>query len=77
MVLVGSFARPIGLFDNWFNKVTAVVTGHGGNFCHSEFIFSFSVERMKKFLTYVEEDLSKWKKKLDWIGQRQKRRLIV
>lgn len=65
MVLVGSFARPIGLFDNWFNKVTAVVTGHGGNFCHSEFIFSFSVERMKKFLTYVEEDLNKWKKKLE------------
>jgi len=65
MVLVGSFARPIGLFDNWFNKVTAMVTGHGGNFCHSEFVFSFTVERMKKFLDYVNEDLSKWQKKMD------------
>lgn len=65
MVLVGSFARPIGLFDNWFNKVTAMVTGHGGNFCHSEFVFSFTVERMKKFLDFVDEDLSKWQKKLD------------
>ena len=65
MVLVGSFARPIGLFDNWFNKVTAMVTGHGGNFCHSEFVFSFTVERMKKFLDYVNEDLSKWQRKMD------------
>jgi len=65
MVLIGSFARPIGLFDNWFNKVTAVVTGHGGNFCHSEFIFSFTMERMKQFLSYVEEDLTTWEKKLE------------
>ena len=65
MVLVGSFARPIGVFDNWFNKVTAMVTGHGGNFCHSEFVFSFTMERMKQFLNFVEEDLSNWEKKLD------------
>ena len=65
MVLIGSFAKPVGLFDNWFNKVTAYVTGHGGNFCHSEFVFSFTVERMHKFLNYVGEDITKWQKKLD------------
>ena len=39
-MITASFAKPVGLFDNWFNKVTAYVTG--GEFCHSEFIFSFS-----------------------------------
>ena len=42
-----------------------MVTGHGGNFCHSEFVFSFTVERMKHFLNFVEEDFSKWEKKLE------------
>ena len=65
MPLVASFAKPVGLFDNWFNKVTAVVTGHGGNFCHSEFVFSFTVDRMKEFLKHVEEDIKKWEKKLE------------
>ena len=65
MPLVASFAKPIGLFDNWFNKVTAVVTGHGGNFCHSEFVFTFTLERMNKFLLHVDEDPKKWQKKLD------------
>ena len=65
MPLVASFAKPVGLFDNWFNKLTAVVTGHGGNFCHSEFVFSFTKQRMKEYLKYVGEDVSKWQKKLE------------
>ena len=65
MPLVASFAKPIGLFDNWFNKVTAVVTGHGGNFCHSEFVFTFTLERMNEFLLHVDENPKDWQKKLD------------
>ena len=65
MPLVASFAKPIGLFDNWFNKLTAAVTGHGGNFCHSEFVFTFTLERMKEFLLHVEENPKDWQKKLD------------
>lgn len=61
-MITASFAKPVGLFDNWFNKVTAWVTG--GEFCHSEFIFSFSREQMQKFLKLINEENSpSWKKK--------------
>ena len=62
-MLTASFARPVGLFDNWFNKLTAYLTA--GDFCHSEFIFSFTAQRMKAFLELVGEDLTTWKKKLE------------
>lgn len=61
-MLVASFARPCGMFDNWFNKLTSFVTG--GSFCHSEFVFSFPVARMREFLTFAEEDESEWQRKL-------------
>ena len=61
-MLTASFARPVGLFDNWFNRLTAFITS--GDFCHSEFIFSFTTERMINFLNHMEEDLSDWDKKL-------------
>ena len=62
-MLVASFARPCGMFDNWFNKFTSFVTG--GSFCHSEFVFSFPVARMREFLTFAGEDESEWQRKLE------------
>ena len=62
-MLVASFARPIGMFENWFNKFTAFVTG--GSYCHSEFVFTFTFEEMKSFLIDVNEDITKWNSKLD------------
>ena len=62
-MITASFAKPVGLFDNWFNRLTAYVTG--GEFCHSEFIFSFSIEQMEKFLKLINEENSpSWKKKI-------------
>lgn len=43
-MIQASFARPVGLFDNWFNKLVARVTG--GSFCHSEFIVSWTVDQL-------------------------------
>jgi hypothetical protein len=62
-MLVASFARPTGMFDNWFNRFTAFVTG--GSYCHSEFVFTFPVEEMKEFLVDVGEEVGKWEKKLE------------
>lgn len=61
-MLTASFARPVGLFDNWFNKLVSLVTA--GDYCHSEFIFSWSSDRMKAFLQFVGEDEAAWEKKL-------------
>ncbi len=51
-MLHGSFARPVGLFENWFNSVVANITG--GSFCHSEFIFSWDKETVNRFMQTVE-----------------------
>ena len=40
MSVSASFAKPTGLFDNWFNKLVSKVTF--GEYCHCEFIFSWS-----------------------------------
>ena len=68
-MITASFAKPVGLFDNWFNKVVSRITG--GEFCHSEFIVSWDCETAERFfeqvdgharlkrryLNYVEDDL--------------------
>ena len=41
------FARPVGIFDNWFNKVVSYMTG--GDFCHSEFVFSWTQQEAAHF----------------------------
>tara|TARA_B110000008_G_scaffold279507_1_gene326885 strand:+ start:2179 stop:2742 length:564 start_codon:yes stop_codon:yes gene_type:complete len=46
------FARPVGIFDNWFNKVVSYMTG--GNFCHSEFVFSWTPTEAKHFFSNLE-----------------------
>ncbi len=51
-MLYASFAKPVGMFDNFFNKAVAWITS--GEFCHSEFIFSYSVEEFEKILNSVE-----------------------
>jgi len=51
-MLRGSFARPVGLFENWFNRVVAGITG--GPFCHSEFIFTWDKAVVAEFLKTVE-----------------------
>jgi len=51
-MIYASFARPVGLFDNWFNRVVSKITG--GDFCHSEFIVSWDSETAKKFFSTLE-----------------------
>jgi len=51
-MLQSSFARPVGLFDNWFNRFVSFVTQ--GSFCHSEFIFSWDMDTASKFFEGVE-----------------------
>ena len=46
------FARPVGIFDNWFNKAVAWVTG--GNYCHSEFVFTWTEEEANFFFDQIE-----------------------
>lgn len=65
-MLISSFSKPVGLFDNWFNKVVAKITG--GEYCHSEFIFSWTETECTEFLVSNNlsvDILSKWKKYLD------------
>jgi hypothetical protein len=47
-MIQASFARPIGLFDNWFNRFVATLTG--GSYCHSEFIFSWDIDEARVFV---------------------------
>jgi len=51
-MLSGSFARPVGLFDNWFNRLAAKVTG--GDFCHSEFVMTWDEETASEFFSSLE-----------------------
>jgi len=44
-MLTASFAKPTGLFDNFFNKFVTYVTA--GDHCHSEFVFSFDIEEAR------------------------------
>jgi len=46
------FARPVGIFDNWFNKVVSYMTG--GDFCHSEFVFSWTEEQANYFFSDID-----------------------
>lgn len=51
-MLTASFARPVGLFDNWFNKVVAYITG--GDYCHSEMIVSWTSDVAARFFETLE-----------------------
>lgn len=48
-MLYASFARPVGMFDNFFNKAVSWVTG--GDFCHSEFIFVYEAKEFEALLS--------------------------
>jgi len=46
------FARPVGLFNNWFNKLVTWVTA--GNYCHSEFIITWDKKTAESFFDKLE-----------------------
>jgi len=46
------FARPVGIFDNWFNRFVCGLTG--GDYCHSEFVFSWTEKQAEAFFEQVE-----------------------
>tara|TARA_Y100000389_G_scaffold99609_1_gene96341 strand:- start:4991 stop:5551 length:561 start_codon:yes stop_codon:yes gene_type:complete len=46
------FTKPVGIFDNWFNKVVSYMTG--GDYCHSEFVFSWDLAEAEAFFDQVE-----------------------
>lgn len=45
------FCRPVGIFDNWFNKVVSYLTR--GDYCHSEFVFSWTEDEARIFFSDV------------------------
>lgn len=51
-MLYASFAKPVGMFDNFFNKAVAWVTS--GEFCHSEFIFSYPLDEFESIINETE-----------------------
>ena len=51
-MIEASFARPVGLFDNFFNKFVTWLTA--GNYCHSEFIFTWDIETEERFFNQME-----------------------
>lgn len=51
-MLYASFARPVGMFDNFFNKAVAWMTG--GEFCHSEFILTYPEAEFLEALNKIE-----------------------
>ncbi len=51
-MIQASFARPVGLFDNWFNKFVTWLTA--GNYCHSEFIFTWDKETAESFFKTID-----------------------
>ena len=51
-MLSAVFTRPVGIFDNWFNKVVAYMTG--GDYCHSEFLFRWSEDEADNFFSQVD-----------------------
>ena len=52
MTVHASFARPMGMFDNTYNKIVAWFTG--GSYCHSELIFSFTEAQITHFLSSLD-----------------------
>ena len=51
-MIQASFAKPVGLFANWFNKfVTWLMRGE---YCHSEFIFSWDEATAERFFQTVD-----------------------
>jgi hypothetical protein len=46
------FARPVGVFDKWFNKVVTYLTR--GDFCHSEFVFTWTEEEAAHFFSNID-----------------------
>jgi|TARA_B110000858_G_scaffold185829_1_gene228379 hypothetical protein len=55
-MLQAVFARPVGIFNNWFNKVVAYCTR--GSFCHSEFVFTWSEEQADAYFCTLDTPLS-------------------
>ena len=51
-MLIASFAKPVGMFDNFFNKAVAWATN--GEFCHSEFIFTYTKEEFENMIKEIE-----------------------
>lgn len=61
-----SFAKPVGLFDNYFNRFVATITW--GEYCHSEFIVTWTEAEAIEFLQNKNLDISilkKWKNHMD------------
>ena len=52
-MIYAAFSRPEGIFNSFFNKVAAFVTGRG-NYCHSEFIFRWSDEERIQVIDRVK-----------------------
>ena len=51
-MIEASFARPVGLFDNFFNRFVSWLTA--GEYCHSEFIFTWDSETAERFFSTIE-----------------------
>lgn len=52
-MLYASFREPVGIFDAYFNRLAAYVTG--GPYCHSEFIFAWSKSELSDVLGKTDQ----------------------
>lgn len=51
-MISASFARPCGLFDNFFNRFVSWLTA--GDYCHSEFIVTWDLATATTFFDNIE-----------------------
>lgn len=51
-MLYASFREPVGMFDSYFNRLAAYITG--GRYCHSEFIFVWTKTELMSVLKNTE-----------------------
>ena len=48
MVVYAAFYEPKGMFDSFFNKAAAYITG--GDFCHSDFVYKWNEDQLNCIL---------------------------
>ena len=67
-MLYASFFRPVGIYDGWFNRAAAWMTG--GPYCHSELVFKWTKSELEEVMQSVKGHLPLRKK---FASERQKR----
>lgn len=54
-MLYASFFRPVGIYEGWFNRAAAWMTG--GPYCHSEMVFKWTKAELEEVMQSVKGHL--------------------